>query len=96
MHGALEAMAPFGEGNPRPLLLVRGANASAPRLVGEGHLAFDLGGSHERVRAIAFRQAESLEPASSGPVDIVATLESAAWKGKAYLELKVRDIAPAA
>jgi single-stranded-DNA-specific exonuclease len=96
LHSALEELAPFGEGNRRPLLVVRGATAAEPKIVGESHLSFQMAGAGDRVRAIAFRQGYRLEEVVAQPVDIVATLESDSWKGNARLELKVKDIAPVA
>ena len=53
----LEQLAPFGQGNPRPLLCASGVTlAAAPKKMGEGgrHLSLMLKQSNAKMRAVAF------------------------------------------
>jgi single-stranded-DNA-specific exonuclease len=60
----LESMAPFGCGNPRPILCATGVKiAEAPRRIGGGerHLSVKLGQHRSVLRAVGFGHGERLE-----------------------------------
>lgn len=58
----LTSMEPFGEGNPEPRLAVPDVAISSARIVGSGHVSCSLVGRNgkSRIRAIAFRSADSI------------------------------------
>jgi single-stranded-DNA-specific exonuclease len=96
LYDALEALAPFGEGNRRPLLVVRSARTSRARVVGANHLKFAVEGVHEgaSMDAISFGLADRLEGlAGEGRVDLVGRLVENVWRGKRQIEMHVQDFA---
>ncbi len=91
---SLEALAPFGTGNPEPLLLIPVVQARSVRAVGTGHLSFHAFSGGSSVSAIAFRQGDD-RALLDGPVDLAATPEIDQWQGRRRLRLLVRAIRPA-
>ena len=95
---ALRRMAPFGNGNPEPLFVVRGATvAGTPRLMGHAsaHLSFALRQQGGAIRVIAFRQAALHDLAASGvPLDLVVTPTINEWRGIRSPELRLVDMRP--
>lgn len=90
----LELLAPFGQGNPTPRLLVRDAVVVASRRVGDGsHLQLTLGdGRGSERRAIFFRAGErALEQGQR--VDVVFTPQASVWNGRERLDLEISQIA---
>jgi single-stranded-DNA-specific exonuclease len=94
LHAALEELKPFGEGNPRPVLCIRNAPVSVPKVVGSGHLRFQVeaGVKRGRIGAIAFGEGDRIDELGER-ADVVATLRTGEWAGERYLELKVVDFA---
>jgi single-stranded-DNA-specific exonuclease len=94
---AVERLEPFGEGNPRPLLLWRRAPVQAVRRVGEKHLKFRLRGPRGELDAISFGHGDRGRRVPSGldAVDVVFSLHLSRWGGVPHLELRVRDWRPA-
>jgi len=93
---ALESLTPFGEGNPRPILLVRGVRVADVRQVGRGHLKFEVEGGPGigSLDAIAFGQGNRLASlAASRRADIVFSLRDNEWQGRHNLQLQVEDLA---
>ena len=58
----LNAMEPFGEGNPEPRFAIPDIAVSSARIVGSGHISCSFVGRNgkTRLRAIAFRAADSI------------------------------------
>lgn len=92
-------LAPFGQGNPEPTLLVRGVQVRYPKAVGsEGqHLMFTAAlDNRATVRCIAFGMGErEPELRQCDRVDLAATLQRDVWQGDERLQLRVRDFRPA-
>ncbi len=58
----LERLGPFGEGNPEPVLAVRGVRALNRRVIGDGrHLRLDVSDGTAVIEAIGFAMAEPAE-----------------------------------
>lgn len=95
VHEALSRLAPFGTGNPAPLLLTRGAIVRERRVVGNNHLKLLLSDGLAVWDAIAFRQAGWLTDLPRR-IDVVYTLEVNEWNGEKQLQLNVQDLRPAA
>jgi single-stranded-DNA-specific exonuclease len=88
------ALAPFGAGNPSPLLVTRGARVASTRRVGEdgAHLKLTLAGGHA---AIAFRMGDR-DPGPGAEVDVAFFPGISEWNGERRLELRVHALrAPA-
>jgi single-stranded-DNA-specific exonuclease len=88
----LEALAPFGNANPEPTLLVPAARLADPRAMGEGrHLRFTLEAGGHRARAVAF--GTSTLPDGEA-LDAVVGLELNEWGGAVEPRLVLRCAQP--
>ena len=100
LHEALAALEPFGEGNPEPVLGLRGVAFSDVRLMGENgrHAAFSFAGKR-MPRATWWghgEMAERLRARSAERFDITFTLDVSDWGGEEpHLELRLCGITPA-
>ncbi|MDP2990564.1 MAG: DHHA1 domain-containing protein, partial [Kiritimatiellota bacterium] len=91
LFAAMEALRPFGQNNPVPVLAVRGVRIQGqPRRVGVNHLRFMVGDGRTSRSAIAFRMADIAIP--EGPVDVAFTFQKNFFLGNETLELNVQDI----
>jgi single-stranded-DNA-specific exonuclease len=92
----LQALAPFGHGNPTVSLLVRAATLSDRRPMGEGrHLRFTvLSGDGARARAVAFGNGGRLPVAEDALADATFTLEVNEWRGVSEPRLVLRHAQP--
>jgi single-stranded-DNA-specific exonuclease len=90
----LDAMGPFGMGNPRPVFHAAPVEiVDGPRSLKERHLKMTFAQDGRRFRAIAWRAAERadfLEKHRSG-VNLAFSLERNEFQGETYLELSVAD-----
>lgn len=85
----LKRLAPFGAGNPEPVLLLRGMTVAEQRVVGEGHLRLRLSRDVFTFNAIAFRMAAR---ETTGKVDIAFFPELNEWNGNTSLQLRIKDV----
>ncbi|TYL11080.1 hypothetical protein MTAT_23440 [Moorella thermoacetica] len=87
----LEQLAPFGEGNPRPVLVTRRALIKAARQVGRDgtHLKLTAGGEGREIGAIGFNL--SLPPGLSpgNHVDLAFYLERNTYRDREELQLRL-------
>lgn len=93
----LDQFSPFGPGNMRPVFLAEGVRiANIPRIVGTNHLlaSFKQDGHDKVFDAIGFNLGAYLnEIEKNGKlVDIVFTIEKIMKDGRAYPQLRLRDI----
>jgi single-stranded-DNA-specific exonuclease len=91
----LDRLAPFGLGNPDVTLLVPGATALAPSLVGDGkHLRFRVRQQgRDAGSAIAFGQGFELDRLrAEGPFDVACRLKENHWNGTVAPQLVVRRV----
>lgn len=90
----LESLGPFGVGNPRPRLLVRGVHARAVDVRGgTGRmLKFVIPKPAGGVEAVWWDRAEHAEALRSGPVDVLGELAEHRWKGRRTLQFQVTDV----
>jgi single-stranded-DNA-specific exonuclease len=94
LAGALERLAPFGFGNPRPVFLLRGSTpAGCPRVVGRGHLKLALQRSDgPPVDCIGFDLGDRVEPGRpTGPLDVVGHVTVNEWNDRRTEQLQVVD-----
>jgi single-stranded-DNA-specific exonuclease len=91
----LDAMGPFGMGNPRPVFHAAPVEiVDGPRTLKERHLKMTFSQQGRRFRAIAWRAAERadfLEKHRAG-VNLAFSLDRNEYQGETYLELNVCDI----
>jgi single-stranded-DNA-specific exonuclease len=90
LYDEIQALTPFGNGNPEPLLVCRGVRAQKPSIVADKHVRMSVqqdGYSHP---CIAFGLAERFAELSE-PVDILFTLSLNCWRGRETLQLQIKD-----
>ena len=97
--GEMESMAPFGEGNRRPLLCASGVNlVGPPKFMGKTktHLSLTLAQHEVRLRAIAFGAADWAEPLEkhNGPIDVAFHPLINEFAGRQSVELQLIDWRP--
>lgn len=92
---AIAALAPFGMGNPEPVLMLEGQLAQGRILQSKkegesGHLKLALDGA-PHVDVIGFRLADRL-PQTAGLCDLAFQLSVDEWRGVRRLQLKLKDV----
>ena len=90
-------LAPFGSGNPTPILLVRGVGLDRPTRVGSdgAHLRFQLVSDGQRVPAIAFGMGRRLpEARASQQADVALEIAENSWNGRREVQARVLDFRP--
>ena len=92
----IEALEPYGIGNPRPVLSAEGCRVvGEPKVVGErrNHVQFRFGQNGTVVRAIGWNMAERFGTLAAGAECAVAFLPSInEWRGRREIQLEIRDI----
>ncbi len=98
----LRHAAPFGIGNPAPVLAVRGVDVvGSPRTVGRGHLKATFGAAGLTIDAIGFGMADRLpelvrwaqdRPTGAGALDVAFRLEENHWQGRTRLQARIVDL----
>jgi len=95
LHRELAALAPYGPGNPQPLIAVLGLTVMRVRRAGDGHTSLTLRRSRDVLDGIAFGRADIAELVHEGDrIDVVARLGSRRFGGMESLQLEIRDAAP--
>jgi single-stranded-DNA-specific exonuclease len=92
----IERLAPFGAGNRRPVLALRGARvAGHPRRMGakNSHLAFHLAQGDSSLRAVWWNAADRIEELRNSTVlDAALCLRIDTWSGREAVELDIKDL----
>ncbi|AJF06949.1 single-stranded-DNA-specific exonuclease RecJ [Geoalkalibacter subterraneus] len=91
----LTRLAPFGFGNPEPVLRVRQVRACNLRPVGREHLKLSLQQGNRRIDAIAFGMASQAE-FMQGELDFLCSPQVNTWQGRSNVQLRIRDFRPSA
>ncbi len=90
----LERLAPFGQGNRTPTLLVPGARICDVREIGEGkHAKFSLNSGGHRAAGICFGRT-SFGVGEDDPVDVAAELSVNHWNGSVEPQVKLDEVFP--
>jgi single-stranded-DNA-specific exonuclease len=88
-------LAPFGNANPRPMFVTRGAEVTdGPRKLKERHLSLGLRHDGIVIRGLFWRAAER-EPAivaSKSSLDLAYSVEQNTFNGRSSLELTLADV----
>lgn len=100
----LQKMAPFGEGNPEPLLIMRNVNIRNVSYMGSDHTHARFSACSPRTEessmryanagCVLFRRAQSLKSLleGGGRVDITGTVSHQVWRGQERVQFIVEDI----
>ncbi len=95
---SLEMLAPFGEGNPEPLFILKDVHITYTNLLKNGHISLGLSNRNEyKMTAIAFRAADTemgkafLTTHGDEFFDLMVTLKKDTWKGKTKIQIQVLD-----
>jgi single-stranded-DNA-specific exonuclease len=87
----LQALAPFGRGNPPVCLMLAEARFLDPRPMGEGrHLRFTVESRGSRARGVCFGQGASLPVGEGEPAHATFALEVNEWNGVVEPRLRLR------
>ena len=84
----IEKLAPFGQGNPEPVLAIEKVRLNGnPKLVGSGeHFQFSVHNGREAVTGIAWRMAENIPPCDQ-EIDIAFRLQWNHWNQRKRLQM---------
>jgi single-stranded-DNA-specific exonuclease len=90
----LDALEPFGAGNPRPVFVTRNLRClSEPAVIKERHLKLRLAGPQNRpLEAIWWNCIEGETPQLNGSIEVAYTLETSAWNGDYRMQLNILDL----
>jgi single-stranded-DNA-specific exonuclease len=91
----LEALKPFGVGNPEPLFMTREVEV-CERKVFSGGARFRFRHEGRLIGGVAFGVGEDFPGAPGTRVDVVYRLSENEWNGTSVVELKIVDARPAA
>lgn len=92
--GEHEALQPFGQCNPRPLLCVKGVRLhQQPGIMAQKHSKLELAQGRERRTAMYFNVLPNQLPPQ--PWDVAFCIEPNKWNGTVKLQLTIEDIRPA-
>jgi single-stranded-DNA-specific exonuclease len=86
----VEALKPFGMGNPEPVFLLRNAEVVDCRTLKETHLKMRLSASGRTFEAIGFAMAG--RAAKGDLLDVVFSPAINVWNGKTSLQLTIKDL----
>lgn len=89
----LARCAPFGVGNPEPVLALENASVVDSRVVGNGHLKLILASEGKSFEAIGFNMAEGFTGRPKG-AHVAFTPQFNTWNGRTTIQLKLKDIVP--
>lgn len=90
----LAAFAPFGAGNPEPVLALSSLDVTGRRTVGNGHVRLRLRSQGIHFDAIGFNM-ERTFPNGAERIDIAFVPELNTWQGVTTVQLKLRAVRPA-
>jgi single-stranded-DNA-specific exonuclease len=85
---SIEALQPFGMGNPEPLFLLRNMRVADAKVLKGAHRKLVLESSGCRIDAIAFGMADRQLPDC---IDVAAQLQINIWNNRTSLQLQIKD-----
>ncbi|HEY4423482.1 MAG TPA: single-stranded-DNA-specific exonuclease RecJ [Pyrinomonadaceae bacterium] len=90
----LDALEPFGAGNPRPVFVTKNLRClSEPTVIKDRHLKLRLAGPQNRpLEAVWWNSIEGETPQLNGSIEVAYTLETSAWNGDYRMQLNVVDL----
>jgi single-stranded-DNA-specific exonuclease len=87
----LDRLAPFGNANSEPLIVVPGVVARSTRVVGTSHLQLTLTHGAAVSEAIAFGMADK-DPGQGARLDVIGTAELDEFRGQRKIRLRLRHL----
>jgi single-stranded-DNA-specific exonuclease len=95
LHRELATLAPYGPGNPEPLVAVLGLTVTRVRVAGNDHTSLTLRRDRDVLDGIAFGRSDIATLVGEGDrIDVVARVTSRRFGGFESLQLEIRDAAP--
>ncbi|MGI6129074.1 MAG: single-stranded-DNA-specific exonuclease RecJ [bacterium] len=90
----LKLMAPFGYGNPEPVLMVRGVQAERIRQIGNqgAHLRLELTQARLMLPAVGFGLGDMATELNNSLVDVLCRPVITNWQGLSGMELHLKDV----
>lgn len=88
---AMETLAPFGMGNPEPVLLIERSRARQLQRIGDGHLRLIVCQGGSTLPAIAFGMAERFDE-FQGDLDLLVSPQINRYSGREAVQLRIRDV----
>ncbi|MCD6527079.1 MAG: single-stranded-DNA-specific exonuclease RecJ [Desulfuromonas sp.] len=92
LYDSLQAMAPYGMGNPEPLFVGRQVHIQQLAVIAEKHLRFTAQQDGYSMPCIAFGMAERMDELT-GEVDLMFQLSLNCWRDRETLQLNIKDFA---
>jgi len=94
LYGELEGLAPFGSGNPEPVLQASGLEVRYPKIVGRNHVRMKLKQGERIIGAIGFNMGDIYQSLAMDRVyvDAAFSLEMNEWQGERSLQLNIKDV----
>jgi single-stranded-DNA-specific exonuclease len=87
---AVDALAPFGMGNPEPVFMLEGAKVADLRVLKEHHLKLRLTAGGRTLEAIGFNMAQGRNVPEF--VTLAFSLQINDWNGRRSLQLRLKDL----
>jgi single-stranded-DNA-specific exonuclease len=87
---AVDALAPFGMGNPEPVFMLEGAKVTDLRVLKEHHLKLRLTAGGRTLEAIGFNMAQGRNVPEF--VTLAFSLQINDWNGRRSLQLRLKDL----
>ena len=87
----INALGPFGEKNPEPVLFSRSLKVLASRVVGGRHLKLTVRQDEKTFEAIGFGQG-GRHPLSGKTLHMIFTPELSSWQGSERIQLRIADL----
>ena len=87
----IQALSPFGEGNPEPVFMTRRVRILESRIVADRHLKVRLGKGGQNFDAIGFGLGDR-HPLKGATLDVLFTPEINRWQGREQVQLKIIDL----
>jgi single-stranded-DNA-specific exonuclease len=93
-YNIINQMEPFGPGNCKPVLMLRGVvDSGYAKALKEQHLRFTIVQNTSSISAIGFNMARYLPLVQSRrPIDVAFTLDINEWNGNKALQMRVVDV----
>ena len=94
LHTELSRLAPFGSGNPEPVLQASGLDVLYPKVVGRNHVRMKLRQNGAVMGCIGFNMGEIYQQLAMGGVSVDAAfcLDMSEWQGEKRLQLNIKDV----
>jgi single-stranded-DNA-specific exonuclease len=94
LYGEITSLAPFGAGNPEPVLQASGVTVLYPKVVGKNHVRMKVRQGGCVMGSIGFNMGDLYQRLAmcGGPVDTAFCLDMNEWQGEKRLQLNLKDV----